>query len=475
MEVEARLASACGGLGKAEESSEHVRRLRRYAASVRGERGDESEEQYLRRKFEEQYAENMDRGQKAMDGVEDWQEKSKRLMEFFKNFEEEKLEERKEMLKNMKESRKNEDRILLRIHYYGHSRCFDLIGDDVLVERGRLAEDERAVKVLHWMGSRGDERRLPYEIERKDSINENFERVYEELGLIHPQQDEEAQYRCLKSLGAQRQRSAVWSLPCHALPVRPGGVLHMAAESGNEVEVQRLLGAGAPINETDESGATPLFTAALNGHEGVVSTLVDAGADKDKAENDHGATPLYAAALEGEEGVVSILVRAGVDKNKPDKNGATPLFIAALHGHKGVVSILLRAGADKDKEESDGGTPLYVAAECGHKDLVSLLLNHGADRDKATHSGTTPLFVASQFGHLEVVSILLQAGADRHKAFFNGRTPIEEAIVRGHYEIVLLLQETPPRSSQQYCWTCAKRGASNRCTRSRKAYYCNVE
>ena len=61
--------------------------------------------------------------------------------------------------------------------------------------------------------------------------------------------------------------------------------------------VTKLIAAGADVNKArTDDGSTPLFMAAEKGHLTVVTKLIAAGALVDKAETDDGTTPLYIAA-----------------------------------------------------------------------------------------------------------------------------------------------------------------------------------
>ena len=59
------------------------------------------------------------------------------------------------------------------------------------------------------------------------------------------------------------------------------GVVRRGVDAASTSPVRALLDAGADKNLADNDGDTPLFTAAQNGHDAVVRTLLDAGADKD--------------------------------------------------------------------------------------------------------------------------------------------------------------------------------------------------
>ena len=72
---------------------------------------------------------------------------------------------------------------------------------------------------------------------------------------------------------------------------------------------------------------------------------------KDQAQNS-GATPLWVAAENGHLDVVRHLVEGGADKDQAKISGATPLHIAAENGHLDVVRYLAEVGADKDQAQT---------------------------------------------------------------------------------------------------------------------------
>jgi ankyrin repeat protein len=76
-----------------------------------------------------------------------------------------------------------------------------------------------------------------------------------------------------------------------------------------------------------------------------VRALIELGADVNQA-NDYGTTPLYTAAEKGHEAIVRALIDFGADVNKANNNGWTPLYMAARDRfHHSVIKILTDAGA----------------------------------------------------------------------------------------------------------------------------------
>ena len=81
--------------------------------------------------------------------------------------------------------------------------------------------------------------------------------------------------------------------------------------------------------------------------------------------NKNGQTPLFTAAMKGHEVVVQwLLERKDVEPDSKDKSTRTPLSWAAENGHEAVVRLLLeRKDVEPDSKDKSTRTPLSWAAE----------------------------------------------------------------------------------------------------------------
>jgi uncharacterized protein len=86
--------------------------------------------------------------------------------------------------------------------------------------------------------------------------------------------------------------------------------LDIAVLSDRADLVECLISRGAPVDETDQFGTTPLITAAACGYPDVVQALVRRGAAVDLSDTD-GETALCKAARKGYPEVVHVLEQAG--------------------------------------------------------------------------------------------------------------------------------------------------------------------
>jgi ankyrin repeat protein len=200
--------------------------------------------------------------------------------------------------------------------------------------------------------------------------------------------------------------------------------LHAAAASGNRAEVDRLIAAGANVNQVlhlSVRGAglvgTPLHVTLFDcgdneyfyrGHHEVVEVLLAAGSDVGLCRMWDG-TPLHDAARFGLTRVADMLLSHGADVNsRGDYLHRTPLHLAATYDQPDMIDFLLSRGAELEPvagdDDRDGartspywrqydtgslerrlpralpltGTPLQMAARQGHARAARRLIEQGA-------------------------------------------------------------------------------------------------
>jgi len=179
---------------------------------------------------------------------------------------------------------------------------------------------------------------------------------------------------------------------------RTAEALIRAAGRGEIEELRRLIAARANKAAKNCFGFA-LRHAAINGHEGAVSMLLDAGADV-AAQDSGGFSALSVAAEEGHEMVVGVLLEAGADFSCQDSIGDTALHNAAGNGHEGVVRILLDAGgADVLTKNYAGETALDVAEKRGRKRVSRVLRDAEAAQAASPPAGVAVVPVGALSAH----------------------------------------------------------------------------
>ncbi|MGD1051131.1 MAG: ankyrin repeat domain-containing protein, partial [Solirubrobacteraceae bacterium] len=148
--------------------------------------------------------------------------------------------------------------------------------------------------------------------------------------------------------------------------------------------VRALLDAGAPIDERDEQGLTPLRVATRWGDAEIAELLAERGADRGAvSEADRalgafltgaGAPPADASGLDdlldqavqaGDLDVVRRLLEVGARVDGDPDREHNPLAQAAWRGHAGVVAALVTAGASlRWGEGSAIGAALHGSRHC---------------------------------------------------------------------------------------------------------------
>jgi len=153
-----------------------------------------------------------------------------------------------------------------------------------------------------------------------------------------------------------------------------GEALCNAAESGDIVEVTRLLAQGAEPNyETGPKRASPLLFAALNGWTEVVRMLISAGGSINK-QNTDGLTPLMAAAMNGHVEVVKVLCDNNADLNVQGlEYKFTALMLTVIKKQTDAFKVLLDRGANVTLRNALGETVLEMAENHKANEISTLL------------------------------------------------------------------------------------------------------
>ena len=171
-------------------------------------------------------------------------------------------------------------------------------------------------------------------------------------------------------------------------------VLHVAtmADVGSDV-LALLVAHGAPVNERNKKGVTPLSLAIEKGNMEHIVFYASAGADIN-AEDMEGNTPLGRAL---ESPTITMLKTLVTVKNvySKDSAGNTPLHIAIIRDSPfEYIQYLIDCGADVNARNKNGDSVLYLAITKNKKDVGDLLLSKGADIFASNTENNSPLRIA---------------------------------------------------------------------------------
>jgi ankyrin repeat protein len=110
-------------------------------------------------------------------------------------------------------------------------------------------------------------------------------------------------------------------------------ILHELVAQGDEARLAKAIAAGAPIDEPDGEGRTPLHVAAAESRFFAAMLLVGRGADPNARDRER-RTPLHLAAdgaprRDGERiQIVKLLLAKGADPTARDASGRQPVDYA---------------------------------------------------------------------------------------------------------------------------------------------------
>jgi uncharacterized protein len=242
-----------------------------------------------------------------------------------------------------------------------------------------------------------------------------------------------------------------------------------AAERGDRTAIRTLIEKKADVNAAQVDGTTALHWAVRANDLELTDLLLRAGARVSVA-NQSDASPMLLAAMNGNAAILERLIQAGADPNAPlSHTGDTALMMAARTGKADAVKVLLDHGAQVNAKETWGGTTalMWAIAE-RHPEVTKLLVERGADVNAKSNfvpeasgrgfEGTapvvaapkqtieefasgwmTPLMFAAREDDLESARILIEAKADVNAAGGDGKDPLGLALFNGSYDVASLL------------------------------------
>ena len=155
--------------------------------------------------------------------------------------------------------------------------------------------------------------------------------------------------------------------------------MHRLVIEGNMQAMQEAVAQDPEsVNELNESGLSPLYTAALCHNRQAVNFLLEHGAIAD----------IFACSILGKATDAEILLKQNPDLARATTpNGMTALHYAAQSGHCDVVEILLRYHSDVNALDNRSRTALMEACHGGPwkfepaEDIIQLLLDHNPQID----------------------------------------------------------------------------------------------
>lgn len=126
---------------------------------------------------------------------------------------------------------------------------------------------------------------------------------------------------------------------------------------------------GIDVNALNASGESALMLAAITGEQVWVERLLARGA----VVNQPGWAALHYAASGPNPAVVELLLARGAAVNALSPNGTTPLMMAAGYGSESAIPLLLAKGADARLRNERGLAAADFARQAGREALAARL------------------------------------------------------------------------------------------------------
>jgi ankyrin repeat domain-containing protein 50 len=188
-------------------------------------------------------------------------------------------------------------------------------------------------------------------------------------------------------------RGGTWGIipPPLRWPLEPP--LHVVAEHGFSTICKWLLGIEDPCIP---QGFPEELKTSLEQFRKTVDV-------NEKDRGTYGRTALYLASSRGHEMIVESLLNVGADVHCQMSSGDTALHGAVWQGHHNIVRRLLSSGALVNSKGSNGYTALHAATATSHLETIKLLCQNGVDVKARTIHGDTAFGLAWNDGNMDMI------------------------------------------------------------------------
>uniref|UniRef100_UPI0037E73AA3 dynein axonemal heavy chain 12 n=1 Tax=Semicossyphus pulcher TaxID=241346 RepID=UPI0037E73AA3 len=200
-------------------------------------------------------------------------------------------------------------------------------------------------------------------------------------------------------------------------------ILYEASSSGDPSVISLLLEYGADANVAKHSGHMPIHRVAHRGHLQALELLIPITSVSEV--NESGMSPLHSAAAGGNTHCLKALLDAGYDPNymlhpwvrrSYDDERKSALFFAVTNNDVPSARLLLEAGAMANQ---DPIKCLQIALRVGNYELIRVLLRYGANVNYYCKVNTTHFPSAMQYALKDEVMLrmLCNFGYDVGRCF----------------------------------------------------------
>ncbi|XP_035440783.1 tyrosine-protein kinase Shark [Spodoptera frugiperda] len=163
-------------------------------------------------------------------------------------------------------------------------------------------------------------------------------------------------------------------------------LLHRATEAGDFNVVSQLLACGYRNRDAkNQDGQTAVHIAARSGRDSILAKLIESGATVNVRDS-FGYTPLHYTCQNNLPSTTELLITKGNAnyQMRHAPTGKVPLHDAAQRGHIECIKVLLKLKAPAHARTLAHDTPADLAKHYGHTECYQLLKNHQPDVPKTS-------------------------------------------------------------------------------------------